>query len=313
MESALGEDRSRNAAKNAGIARGVTIAVGGGMRVVTTLTRALSWGFPVMLAATAACDGDESTGAGGGAATSSGGAADGGHGGSDAPADGGSAGEGGGATSAGGGGEGTGGAPGEICPATAFFCDDFEEATVGEAPSGAWDPGSQGVVTTDHAHSGSNAVRLEEGFNFESLPLADAPDVLFARVMMWSEFQGETADSRFSIMSTSTESGHEVNIDSNGELLVIHHYPNGEAGITSTLAVPTNQWVCIETSFDRESRIFKSWVDGVEATELSVPASDETIPDPWTLFQLSGVVYHGGTTTQLYDDVALSTERVGCP
>ena len=211
------------------------------------------------------------------------------------------------------GGASTGGGTGELCPSAAFFCDDFEQGSIGDTPSGAWDPDSQGVISADQAHSGSHAVRLDEGFNFQKLPLTNAPDVLYARVMMWSEFQGDTADSRYSIMSTATDTGHEVNIDSNGHLLVIHHYPGGESGIDSTAAVPTNQWTCIETSFDRTTRTFRSWVDGVEAVELADPASTEDIPDPWTLFQLSGVVYHGGTTTQYYDDVAVSTEPIGCP
>lgn len=214
----------------------------------------------------------------------------------------------------GGGGEGgTGGGSGELCPSTAFFCDDFEQGSIGDVPAGEWDPDSQGVISADHAHSGSHAVRLDEGFNFQKLPLANAPDVLYARVLMWSEFQGDTADSRYSIQSMATDSGHEANIDSNGQILVIHHYPGGESGIDGTLAVPTNQWTCVETSFDRTTRTFRSWVDGVEALELADPASTEDIPDPWTLFQLSGVVYHGGTTVQYYDDVALSTEPIGCP
>src|SRR5262245_62322872 len=37
-------------------------------------------------------------------------------------------------------GAGTGGAPGELCPGTAFFCDDFEQNAVGTTPAGAWDP-----------------------------------------------------------------------------------------------------------------------------------------------------------------------------
>ncbi len=215
-----------------------------------------------------------------------------------------------GATSTTGAGVGGGGA---LCPATAFFCDDFESYALGVAPGGTWDAGSQGVVTADHARSGVHAVRLDEGFNFQKLPLAQAPDVIFARVMMWSAFQGDTTDSRYSIFSIETQAGHQAAIDSNGDLLVIHHYPNGEAGIDSTRAVPTGRWTCIETSFDRTTRTFRSWVDGVEATELDAPASTEPITDPWSLFQLSGVVYHGGTTTQYYDDVALSTERIGCP
>lgn len=208
---------------------------------------------------------------------------------------------------------GTGGGAGQLCPSHAFFCDDFEQGTLGAAPPGMWDPNSQGIVTGDHAHSGTRAVRLDEGFNFQSLPLVGASDVLFARVMMWSAFQGDTADSRYSIMSVETDAGHQAAIDSNGHLLVIHHYPNGESGIDSTLSVPTGQWTCIETSYDRTTRTFRSWVDGAEAVELAAPASTEVIPDAWTLFQLSGVVYHGGTTTQYYDDVALSTQRIGCP
>ncbi len=303
MESAAPVEIIRECRGNRDIVAGASIADGERMR--------LSWTIPLVLAA---CGGSETTGAGGvgGEGATAGAPAIGGSGG-EAPTQGGGGTGGGGEASAGGGGAGAGGGAGELCPSTAFFCDDFETATVGEAPAGAWDPGSQGVVTTDRAHSGSKAVRLEEGFNFQSLPLEGAPDVVFARVMMWSEFQGETAESRYSIMAASTANGDEANIDSNGDLLVIHHYPNGESGITSTLAVPTNQWVCVETSFDRTTRVFRSWVDGVEATELSVPASDVAIGDPWTFFQLSGVVYHGGTTTQYYDDVALSEARVGCP
>ncbi len=208
---------------------------------------------------------------------------------------------------------GAGGGTGELCPSSAFFCDDFEQGSLGAAPPGMWDANSQGVLTADHAHSGTQAVRLDEGFNFQKLMLANAPDVLFARVMMWSEFVGDSADSRYSIMSVDTHSGHEAAIDSNGKLLVIHHYPNGESGIVSTLVVPTQQWTCVETSYDRTTRTFRSWVDGVEAVELTAPASTEAISDPWAVFQLSGVVYHGGTTIQLYDDVALSTQRIGCP
>lgn len=277
-------------------------------------TKALGWWLAgALVAASSGCGGSGDAGAGGAGSTSTSSGATSGTGttGATTPTTSATS-TGAGTTGATSSTTGTGGG-GQLCPATAFFCDDFEQGTLGSAPGGMWDPGSQGVLTADHAHSGAHAVRLDEGFNFQMLPLTQAPDVLFARVMMWSEFAGTTQDSRYSIMSTETTSGDQAAVDSNGHLLVIHHYPNGEAGIDSSLSVPTGQWTCVETSFDRTTRTFRSWVDGVEASELTAPVSTETIADPWSLFQLSGVVYHGGTTTQYYDDVALSTERIGCP
>jgi hypothetical protein len=66
-------------------------------------------------------------------------------------------------------------------------------------------------------------------------------------------------------------------------------------------------------AYDRTTRIFRAWLNGQEAAALDAPVDGPAIGSAWTKFELRNEIYHGGSGTVLFDDVALGTARIGCP
>jgi len=249
-----------------------------------------------------AAAGAPSSGGSGAGTPNGGGAGKGGSGGTS----GGTAGEGGSAPGGGTGGGGNG------CAGAAFFCDDFEGGTVGQSPSEPWLGNSETTITTAQASSGTKAVVIAQGSASLDFDLDPAEDVLFVRMMVWTSFMGESEDSRVGITRV-TSGNHSATTDASPSLAAFHYYPDGEEALGSTTELPVMTWACIELGYDRSTGIFRAWVNGTEAPELGEPVGGPAIPGPWTTFSLRNEIFHGGSGDMLIDDVALGTDRIGCP
>jgi hypothetical protein len=193
-----------------------------------------------------------------------------------------------------------------------FFCDDFEQGTVGSSPTDPWLGNSEVTITTMEARSGTQAVAIAEGSATLDIDLNPARDVLFVRLMVWTSFAGTSEDSRVGITRVTSES-HSATTDASPNLLAFHYYQDGEDALASMTAVPVMTWTCLEMAYDRTTGIFRAWANGSEASELSEPVGGPAIPGPWTTFALRNEIFHGGSGDMLMDDVALGTERIGCP
>jgi hypothetical protein len=195
-------------------------------------------------------------------------------------------------------------------PEVAFLCDDFENAAAGDGPRAPWDASNVVLVSTTRAFSGTKSVTVPDGSATLRLPLAPARDVVFARVMVWTDFAQESADSRWGIARVTSADGQSETLDSAPNLVAFHYWSGGEAATDSTTALPSGAWKCLEMSFDRPTLTVRAWLDGAE---VSAPLDGPAISSGWESFELRNEIFHGGTGTVYYDDVALGTARLGCP
>ncbi|GAA4451727.1 hypothetical protein GCM10023170_039560 [Phytohabitans houttuyneae] len=95
------------------------------------------------------------------------------------------------------------------------------------------------------------------------------------------------------------------------------------AGVALSLPLATNRWTCVEFTVDGAQGRLRTWVDGAEVAGLvadGTPTQD--IDRQWlsranwrpnlTDLRLGWESYGEGADTLWFDDVALSTTRVGC-
>jgi hypothetical protein len=167
-------------------------------------------------------------------------------------------------------------------------------------------------VTTARAFSGASSVTIPDGYDGVSLtlPLDPGRDVVFARVMVWSQFVPQTlGESRWGLALVSTGGGDVLTLDITPNLTAFHQWSGGEDATESMTPLASGVWKCLEMAFDRTTRTVSAWLDG---TAFVTPLGGPAIAGPWTSFQLRNTVFHGGSNTVYYDDVALGTARLGC-
>lgn len=234
--------------------------------------------------------------------------------------------------------DGTGGRTGS-CDAGAFtVCEDFEDAAIGENPDG-WELRASGVfggngmgVADDQAVSGTQSFRLQSGesgaqwltYQGDISAFADghwgrmmfrmgAPvpwpaggvihgDLFEAR----GDWQGSTHQVRWAVINNASmlhNWGYNVQTSNAGEF--IH-----ETGYTFPW---TEDWLCIEWHHDQLAQTATLWVDGAET--LAVTAGDDPQLPTFDDISVGWANYQPAAPEFIVhiDDVALHTERIGCP
>jgi hypothetical protein len=185
---------------------------------------------------------------------------------------------------------------------------------VGKGVPAPWEGGGIPQVTATRAFSGKNSVTIADGYDGVSLslPLNPARDVVFARVMVWSEFVPQTqGESRWGLAFVSTDTGEVLTLDITPNLTAFHPWSGGEDATESKSPLTSGAWKCLEMSFDRTTSTVSASIDG--GTKFVAPLGGPAIAAKWTSFHLQNTVYHGGSNTVFYDDVALGTAPLGCP
>jgi hypothetical protein len=228
------------------------------------------------------------------------------------------------------------------------ICDNFEQETLGDAPSN-WqvvvDPPGVGSVLVDdtHAFSGTRAVRLTTGWpNDPSDPiphvqmlagLSLTSNAFFGRMMVW--------------IDPFTSTGNHWNLiegwgyipGSVGQTLAeqeMYEYggvcsPAGTLGAAylndttdccqpSTEPVPVSRWACVEWQFDGINSQMRFWLDGQAIDSLTVTANGPQCGGTWSApaFQRVDLGWASApngvpVSTMWIDDVGINSERIGCP
>jgi hypothetical protein len=199
--------------------------------------------------------------------------------------------------------------PASGCP-DQLFCDDFESATPGAAPTAPWTlnagAGAEVTVTNERAVSGSNAVRLvapakaaaflelvgapvfpradnaffgRARFYFESAPTTEQPSVhwTFLQASGTRADDGHHAEYRYG--------GQKALHDAQGafvgnQLMANYETPDFYDGSGApgsdcwhharARVVPLQRWVCVEWHFDGPNNTMELWLDGAPAEDLTV-------------------------------------------
>jgi hypothetical protein len=95
------------------------------------------------------------------------------------------------------------------------------------------------------------------------------------------------------------------------------------AGVAQSVPLPVNTWECVEFEIDSAAGHISTWVNGTSVPGLAedgMPTPD--IDDQWlakpswrprlTDLRLGWESYASDTDTLWFDDVALSSARIGC-
>ena len=301
-----------------------------GLGLLTTAC-AFSWGC------SADGDGSGDSGSGGTAAG----------GGSDVGSSGGTATSGGntgaGGTVAGaGGGTASGGAPGGTGCASATICDDFEG---GIDPAWGIQPDSTPAPSVDASKgaNGSSSSLKVVGSSQQSFVTLPVPAQAFY-VRTYVNFQQSTAEMSghgwFIVGSDNVTSGGGAQMrmgssgnHTTGKQIDFNVYgggcngektqfsvgaSDGAAGWSNTphpaVQFDKDKWYCVEAFFDGPNNEFRYWIDGTEVPGLHV--TEATMCDNWapTYTHVKiGAGANGDIGSIWYDDLGVSTTRIGCP
>jgi hypothetical protein len=298
-------------------------------------------------AGSAGASGAGSGGTSGGSGGSAG-SADAGAGGSVGGAgSGGSAGSAGGSDAGGTGGSGGGGGCG-----SALICDDFEDDTVGQDPGAPWtknvDDHGGVVITSETAFSGEKSVKVtldgNPGYKRAYFVTQGAPLFPAAKDMLWGRMMLKTD-------AAPNDGMHWTNIEGQGPVpgenyraliryggqqvgrLMANYETSGVASDCwhhSQQAMPTGVWACMEWQFDAATDTMRFYLNGAEVSDLTVQNANDPPGNgdgcisngtngKWNFPEFDKVslgleLYQNDPARTVYiDDVALGTERIGCP
>jgi len=184
---------------------------------------------------------------------------------------------------------------GSACPATALFCDDFEDDPLGQFPAAPWQnqTGSGATVRVDgvQAFSGTRAVHVlapagayRRGyFSLQNgSPIFPAASrEMFGRAMMWLEAT-PSATVHWTILQAEGRAAngtHDAYYRYGGQQqggagLMANYETN--MGVStdcyshSATRMPTRAWACVEWRFAVATNEQQIWLDGKEVTDLHV-------------------------------------------
>jgi hypothetical protein len=244
-----------------------------------------------------------------------------------------------GAGSGGGGAGGVGGAASGCAGGSYIFCEDFESLADGPAQKNAkWEPvANGGTLTLDKVHArGDRALHVHTDSNGDAYiaiaPFAAPSNSFFGRTYLYADAFPSAPDYAHYTLVEGTGStpgmirfiGGQY-IPGKGALWGVGSDggPTGDwTDWKETAPVEAAAWTCIEWEAAAEGNTIRVWIDDVAKTELTVstnmhggnnvdfvfPTFDK-ITVGWQLYQ------DGPTPSQFdlwFDDIALSTTRIGC-
>jgi hypothetical protein len=236
--------------------------------------------------------------------------------------------------------------------AAALVCDDFEALTPQAVPMGelfATAGSGSVVVDTTRAWSGKNSVKLSTtaGSDFKTAMLTygdpgvqpSQGNIYYGRMMFWLESAPAQAVTWTIIAGAGLVPGESYHANyryggHDNQLQAAYETPDSydtppigpstACWDDSAQLVPTGTWTCAEWKFDGERDQMQLWLEGVEIPDLHMQGTGEGCTKQPASYQ-----WTAPTFTQLYvgwesysvdeprtiwiDDVALSTQRTGCP
>ena len=237
-----------------------------------------------------------------------------------------------------GGGSGTGGSSGggstgsAGCPAGAFFCSGFEDATlpsalvykVNAAP-GDWS--RDFALDTTVKHGGKQSLRVkaasESGTSGSSYKMLAVPaaTTFWARFYMQSDLDiGGVDHNAFASASGSDDPNDGLSCEFAEDVGIAFNtkddvrwpmgYGRTSSGGTMPYSLPKNAWHCIEISYDGTGKVQQLFVEG---TQLINATTYPTGTAAFKEFKFGFMQFHGPERKIWYDDIVVSPTRSPCP
>jgi len=231
------------------------------------------------------------------------------------------------------------------CPAAAVFCDGFENQT-STVPAGRWSiltPNCSGTgtaaITSAQAHAGAKALEIDghgtycnHVFAADTTDPAKASPTWYVRFWMKHTAPLPTNHTTFLALNDSAHGNTDLRLGAQNGALMWNRQSDdatlpdqSPAGVAQSIVLPTGAWECLEFSVDGSTGQIHTWYNGSLVpglTEDGVPTAN--VDDQWlggsgaswrpqlTDLKLGWENYSNGDDTLYFDDVALSTSRIGC-
>jgi hypothetical protein len=225
----------------------------------------------------------------------------------------------------------------------AIFYDDFEKQK-GLTSSGVWRvsyPSCRGTgrVTVDHtvAHSGKTSIRVNGRGGYCNHVFIGLPNAfkgfgtnLYVRLFLRLTNPLPSGHIAFVAMKDINDGGKDLRMGGQNRALQWNRESDdatlpaqSPAGVALSRPVPTNQWECIEFNINEGRKTMSTWLNGIQVKGLhldNVPTQD--VDSEWLNrsnwqpaladLRLGWESYGGGDDTLWFDDVAISSQRIGC-
>ncbi|HVR64888.1 MAG TPA: hypothetical protein VMU50_23485 [Polyangia bacterium] len=241
-------------------------------------------------------------------------------------------------------------AGGAACPAGALLCEGFESYAAPADLAAAWktttSAGATMTVDGTKAFGGGRALHIRAAAGTPSAVIIKdgaplfpiAGNVMWGRVMMWLTATPGGNYHWNSIQSAGTIPGSNLWGKYGwggqyGKVLAGYTVRNDPAGAAivdcskpSAMAFPDQRWVCVQWQFDSTKNEMHLWFDGALLTDVDVVGTgtrcvnNGDLGKPWAgpafaNLTLGWQQYQGsnGALELWLDDVAVGTQRVGCP
>ncbi len=230
--------------------------------------------------------------------------------------------------------------------ASAVFCDSFENQA-GPTPSGRWSLSAANcsgtgtaAISTSTAHTGTQSLQINgtDGycnhiFADDTADMPAASPTWFVRFWIKHTTALPTGHVTFLAMNDAAAGNTDLRLGGQNGALMWNRQSDdatlpdqSPTGVAQSVQLPVNVWTCVEFSVGGTDGQIHTWVNGTAVpglTEDGVPTSN--IDDQWisgngatwrpklTDLKLGWESYGGGGADGLwFDDVALSTSRIGC-
>ncbi|MEY9910400.1 hypothetical protein ABIA35_006644 [Catenulispora sp. MAP12-49] len=231
------------------------------------------------------------------------------------------------------------------CPASAVFCDGFENQTT-STPSGRWSvvtPSCSGTgtaaITSAQEHSGVKSLEIDghgtycnHVFAGDSTDMATAAPTWYVRFWMKHTAPLPTNHTTFLAMNDSAHGNTDLRLGAQNGALMWNRQSDdatlpdqSPAGVAQSVVFPTGAWECLEFSVDGAGGQIHTWYNGSPVAGLTEDGvSTPDVDDQWlsgtgaswrpqlTDLKLGWENYSSGDDTLWFDDVVLSTSRIGC-
>ncbi|WP_249714024.1 hypothetical protein [Rhizomonospora bruguierae] len=231
------------------------------------------------------------------------------------------------------------GGPGSCRDSKLLFCEDFERQPLGGASSLAWGIDTRhGTLTIDHEPHQGRVLRVHtEGNGYAFLKVQDfaAPgNSFYGRLRVRVKAFPTAPDwAHYTLVETTGSGSAEVVRPLGGQYVPplgkdlwgvgADGGPTGDwTNWRESAPSVAGRWLCVEWRQEAPKNRISVWIDGVAKPDLTVSTTDhggnpvdfvlprvDTIKIGWQLYQGGPKPDHFDLT---YDDIALSTSRIGC-
>jgi hypothetical protein len=222
---------------------------------------------------------------------------------------------------------------------SAAFCDGLENQT-STTPSGSWtvtaaDCTGTGtaVIDSSTAHAGSKSLKINGGGGYCNHVFAKATPsvgaVRYTRFYVRHTTALPSGHVTFVAMQDANDGNKDLRIGGQNAALQWNRASDdatlpeqSPTGVSMSVPLATNTWSCLEFLVDGTHGYAQTWVNGTEVAGLHVdgtPTHDvdsQWLNKTWrpslTDLRLGWESYGGDTDTLWFDDIAVSSSRIGC-